>query len=74
MQSEDTHALEAECGELQKKNERLRIALHYFEGCSYPVAKEINPRGHAWRGEDALDFALDEARAALAYQQQAREK
>ena len=50
---------------LRREVERLRQALDYFVGCSYPVAKEINPRGHNWRGEDALDFALGEAKIAL---------
>ncbi len=45
--------------------ERLRTSLGYFVGCAYPVSTEINPRGHAWRGEDALDFALAEARVTL---------
>ncbi len=49
----------------EKENERLRQALRYFVGCSYPVASEINPRGHSWRGEEALDFALSEAKSAL---------
>lgn len=44
---------------------RLRLALRIFVGCAYPVAKEINPRGHDWRDEGALDFALSEAKSAL---------
>ena len=36
-----------------------------FVGCAYPVAEEINQRGHNWC-EAYLDDALPIARAALA--------
>lgn len=50
---------------IEAENERMRRAVRYFIGCSYPVSTEINPRGHAWRGEESLDFALGEALAAV---------
>lgn len=56
-------ATEAKC---QTETEILRTALRIFVGCAYPVAREINPRGHDWRGEDSLDYALTVAREALA--------
>ncbi len=40
-------------------------ALRLFVGCAYPVAEEINQRGHNWC-EAYLDDALPIARAALA--------
>ena len=50
---------------LECEIERLRAALRIFVGCSYPVAREINQRGHDWRGGDALDYALETANKAL---------
>lgn len=45
--------------EAVKEIERLREALRAFTvHATYPVAKEINPRGYAWRGEEALDYAM----------------
>lgn len=42
---------------------RLREALRAFTiHATYPVSKEINPRGYAWRGEEALDHAMSVAR------------
>jgi hypothetical protein len=32
---------------------------------TYPVSTEINPRGYAWRGEDALDHAKSLADVVL---------
>lgn len=52
-------------GEAVAENERLRKALRIFRGCAYPVSTEINPRGHDWRGEESLDYALSECEAAL---------
>jgi hypothetical protein len=43
---------------------RLVEALRIFTGCAYPVADEINPRGHN-RSEAYLDQALTNARAVL---------
>lgn len=54
-----------EVADLMAENERLRSALQVFVGCAYPVAASINPRGHSWMSEKALDFALGEAKAAL---------
>lgn len=51
----------------------LRQALRIFVGCAYPVATEINPRGHAWRPEASLDYALEEARKALGMNEQLKE-
>lgn len=48
------------------QRDAMREALRAFVSCAYPVATEINPRGHNWRGEESLDWALSEARAALA--------
>lgn len=45
--------------------EHLQTALRVFMGCAYPVATEINPRGHAWRSEASLDYALSEARKVV---------
>ena len=46
--------------------DRLRAALRAFAvHATYPVATEINPRGYAWRGEEALDYAKGLADAAL---------
>jgi hypothetical protein len=66
--------VEAERDIARLENERLRAALRYFVGCAYPVSTEINPRGHAWRGEDSLDFALGEAKLALGDEQEPRRK
>ncbi len=45
--------------------ERLRAVLTLFVRCAYPVSKELNPRGHSWMPEKNLDYALEEAKAAL---------
>lgn len=46
---------------------RLREALRAFAvHATYPVSTKINPRGYAWRGEEALDYAKSLADAALA--------
>jgi hypothetical protein len=46
--------------------DRLRAALRAFTvHATYSVAKEINARGYAWRGEEALDYAKTVAEAAL---------
>ena len=44
----------------------LLAALELFERCAYPVCQTINPRGHNWMPEAALDYALGQARAAIA--------
>ena len=47
--------------------DRLREALRAFAAHStYPVSTEINPRGYAWRGEEALDYAKGLADTLLA--------
>lgn len=44
----------------------LREALRAFTvHATYPVSTEINPRGYAWRGEEALDCAKSLADNAL---------
>lgn len=48
-----------------KKIDELQKALRIFIGCAYPVSTEISPRGHSWRNEEALDYALSEAKTAL---------
>jgi hypothetical protein len=54
------------CQEAADEIERLQAALKLFTvHATYPVAKEINPRGYAWRGEGALDHAKSVADAAL---------
>jgi hypothetical protein len=46
--------------------ERMREALRAFTiHATYPVSTEINPRGYAWRSEEALDYAKSLADAAL---------
>lgn len=40
-------------------------ALETFTRCAYPVATELLPRGHAWRPEADLDYALEVALQAL---------
>jgi hypothetical protein len=61
-------ALNLEAADLieQQRQEiaRLREALNIFAKCAYPVATEINPRGHNW-SEAYLDQALPIAQAAL---------
>lgn len=57
--------------EQREEIERLREALRLFVGCAYPVATEINPRGHAWRPEESLDYALSEAKKVLGSEQDA---
>lgn len=54
----DLEAMERLLGE-------LIAALRIFVGCAYPVATEINKRGHNW-SEAYLDEALPIARALLA--------
>lgn len=52
--------------ELTEQNERLTTALDLFVNfCTYRVAREINPRGYAWRPEKDLDYARGEAQKAL---------
>jgi hypothetical protein len=47
--------------------ERLREALRAFTvHATYPVSTAINPRGYAWRGEEALDYAKSLADGVLA--------
>jgi hypothetical protein len=62
-------AIKSAFADAAAENGRLRAALKIFVGCAYPVATEINPRGHAWRPEKSLDYALSEARAALGSRQ-----
>ena len=52
----------AERGDLQARLERYRVALQIFVNAAYPVANEINPRGHNW-SEAYLDSALENAKA-----------
>jgi hypothetical protein len=60
--SEAKAALEAKDAEI----ERLTAACKAFVvHAIYPVSKEINPRGYAWRGEEALDHAKRLADEAL---------
>lgn len=49
------------------ERDALVKALRAFtEHATYPVSTEINPRGYAWRGEEALDYAKGLADEALA--------
>ncbi len=69
--SDSVYGLENIIREKDAVIERLQAALKLFVRCAYPVAKEINPRGYDWMPEKSLDYALEEARKALAVAQQA---
>lgn len=57
--------LRADYARQGRENKALRGALKAFVSCAYPVSKYIDRRGHAWRPEKDLDYALALARAAL---------
>lgn len=47
-------------------HDALVNALRAFvDHATYPVSTEINPRGYAWRGEGALDYAKSLADTVL---------
>lgn len=59
---------EAEIASLKQRLESAEEVLRLFIGSAYPVAAEINPRGHNW-SEAYLDQALAHARAFLQEQE-----
>lgn len=65
----EVYMLNQTCRDAADEIERLQAALRLFVGCAYPVATEINPRGHAWRPEESLDYALSEAKKVLGSEQ-----
>jgi len=56
---------EAERDRLRADVRELVEFVRQFNGCAYPVAKEIDPRGHRW-SEIWLDHALRVSTALLA--------
>lgn len=62
---QEQRAVLAHVVDLRADNARLRAALRLFVDCAYPVAIEVNPRGHNWLPEKSLDYALDKARRAM---------